>query len=444
MARKRWTYYNRKKVREMAKRKMKEYAPGENDTAVTEESSAAAIEHVEDHVTDDLVPDPEVSVQTGDEDNPVSSPDHRDSMKHLFDKSRKNRALVQRQDGEDVPDVAMVQKLVEEASGGKDDGAGNIDTNRDREEGDEPEVSDAFRKQVKETLKTETRKSLGLPEPETPDLPETDPSAIVTVKILGKEYDVPQQDLDDAGGAELYQKTRTANIKLQRIATRERALTEQEAAIIPREEQQANPSPDGQGKADDVTSLRDEVLDVLAQADGDDLGAVDEVLKRALSQRPTQQDTPTEPPPPARAAPPTETEQTLYQQREDDRLEANAMMTTDYRDIMNDPELQALAQQRFRMLATDPLSEGRSTKEMARESAEYVRSLGRRLITDPPPGDAEIERRSRVERKRKLPQPSRADASVSSSQKPDKTVPSHRDHIQRLRRRAGQDLSSPD
>jgi hypothetical protein len=135
----------------------------------------------------------------------------------------------------------------------------------------------------------------------------------------------------------------------------------------------------------------------------------------------------------------SETQVDLEQQYEQDRMDANQMMREHYQDIMADPELVGLAQQRFNAIKNNPTNEGRSQRDLARESAEYVRSIRYRLegkVKRPTPA-AEQERQTRIERKRKLPQPSRADAAAPSGEPVDNPIPSRKEHLMRLRRRAG-------
>jgi hypothetical protein len=91
------------------------------------------------------------------------------------------------------------------------------------------------------------------------------------------------------------------------------------------------------------------------------------------------------------------------------------------------------------VLVTNPQNEGRTQKEMARESAEYVRSLGKRLLTDPPKSQVEQQRQTRIARKRKLPQPSRADTPAAAQPKQEKHIPSAKEHFMRLRKMQGHD-----
>jgi hypothetical protein len=279
-------------------------------------------------------------------------------------------------------------------------------------------------------------------------LTETDPDARIQVKILGKEYEVPQQDIDDAGGVELYQKIRAANVRLQRAATLEagaqKTLEETRQALEAKRETDP-PSPDGLGEAD-IDSSRDELLDMVINNGTE--GDINEwILKqREAAVEAAKKSTPEPDPPPPTVIQETpresEIQAEMRQQFEEDRLDTNTMMRSQYKDIMDDPELQSLAQQRFNWLATRDDSMGRSQKEMARESAEYVRSLGRRVLGDPAPAPSpsEEKRRTRVRRKRVLPQPSRAGAVAPDNRPEPKRVPTGKEHIQRLRERAGQVL----
>ena len=231
-------------------------------------------------------------------------------------------------------------------------------------------------------------------------------------------------------------------MKLQRAATLEqRAFKALEAAQAAHEEQpQADPPSDGQGEAD-IDSLRDELMDTVIQGTEDDINKwIEDKLRPAKTSTPT----PEAPTPAVVAEPPTsETQELLARQFEDDREDTNAMMRSEYRDIMGDPELTQLAQQRFNVLRTREDSEGRTQKDMARESAEYVRSLGRRVLGDQTTEVPKIEqeRQTRIKRKRRLPQPSRADSPApDTSRENEEIVPTRKEHFMRLRRAGGHDL----
>ena len=412
----------------------------EERAAAQEDAANAALETKEEG----LIPDPEVTVPTGDEENPVSGPVHDDAMKTIFDKARKNRKRMISREGEENTDVERMTAMVNEASGGvvPEDGT-TIDTNRDSGEGSD--VPDPFKADVRE----EREALLAKPESEVVNkdagdalvsLTGADPEAKVTVKILGQEYNVPQQDIDDAGGMELYQKFRTANMRLQSIATLERALpAKPEPVPADGEQQDGDPSPDGLDEAE-ITTLREEVMD--AMIDGD-MDAVDAVLKKAQHtlrpapepKKPEASKTDSEVVHPAIQ----EARDELVRQFEEDRVEANNMMRREYADIMGDHELLQLAMGRFNLIRANPDNTGRTQKELARESAEYVRSVGKRLLVEKPTNPIEEERRKRIERKRALPPTSRADAPAVQPSKdtPKSTKESRRDYLAKLRRASG-------
>lgn len=395
----------------------------------------------------ELVPDPDVVVPTGDEDNPVSQPTHETALKSLFDKGRKNRdSLISRDEG-DHPDVERIRRLTEEASGGEREEEG-IDTNRgDRFDPEEEEVV------VAEELTDDSPEVIDEPEVvnQAPDtLSELPPDARVSVKILGKHYDVPQQDIDDAGGLEVYQKNRAATIRLQRAATLEkRALQTQETVQARPAQPVADPSTDGQGEAD-IDSLRDELMDTVIDGTEDDINKWIENLRSRPAK--TSSTEPITPSPAVDTVSPavTETQAELQRQYNEDLEEANAMMNKDFPDIMqgskpNATELErrrlADAQDYFRVLASDPHNEGRSQMEMAREAANRAKRIVYPEQVTKTVAPMEQERRTRVERKRKLPQTSRADtAAPASNRKQENNVPTRKEHLMRLRRSAGHDL----
>lgn len=408
-------------------------------------SDEEAIERLETKEPE-LVPDGETVVPTGDEDIPMSAADPKEARKALYDKARKNReALISRESEEHV-DVAKIQAMNAEVAGGEAPKEA-IDTNRPNRN-DDPEYEErvaaakAMAEGIEATKEEKHEEEIVNEEvDEAPhSLPPPAPDAKVNVKVLGKQYAVPQQDIDDAGGLEAYQKTRAATIRLQRAATLENRMLQQQQELAQQHEEQPeeDPSTDDLGEAD-VDSLREELLDTVLDGTKEDINKwIEEQLASRAAKTPSPPPKPDPSPPTVSTVAPSETQQELQRQFEDDRQEANAMMKQEYRDIMHDPELMGLAQQRFRVLFTDPNNEGRTQKELARESAEYVRSLGRRLVTDVPPNPTEQKRQARITRKRKLPQPSRADAPRAPKPTEDKHIPSAKEHFLRLRKASGQ------
>jgi len=401
----------------------------------------------------DLTPDPEVVVPKGDEDMPSSNAMHDESMKSLYEKSRKNRELVTREDAAGTPDVAMLQRLHAEAAGGKEPTV-ELDTNtpdrfaEDRGEETREQYMERLRREAEERGdeqehgQGDTGKEI---QPSAKDaLPADDSDITVDVVVLGRTLSVPKQDVDDAGGVEAYQKSRSATIKLQRAATleeRARALLTQSKTEPPQSgAQQDDPSTDGLSDAD-IDSLHEEMMDVVVDGTVDEMKAW--LQKRLL--KPKTQPKPAAPSTESVEAAPqvksdSEAAKELREQYERDRVEANTMMQSDYKDIMADPELLALAQQRFKTIKANPNSEGRTQKEMAREAANFVRNLGKRLNHKPQASDIEVERQTRIERKRNLPQPSRADSRQQPKPSQTNKVPTRKEHFMRLRQRAGQDL----
>lgn len=389
-----------------------------------------------------LEPDPETVVPTGDEDAPVSS-DPMEARKALYKKAREHRQDTISKDRGEQTDAELIERMVAEASGGESDGAEALDTNRrDRHsEDDEQDEARALAERMeKEKDKPESTNKDSGSEPDA--LTPKDPDAKVQVKIQGKEYTVPQQDVDDAGGIEAYQKSRAATLRLQRIATLEKALTAKPEASDQPETQQADPSSDGLDEAD-ISTIREKVLE--AMVNGEDMEAVDKVLEEALSSgRKSKPKSTPKPEQPRSEVGETEraiireAQEELNRMYEEDRVATNEMMRREYSDIMGDPDLMALAQQRFAMLSANPDNAGRTQKELARESAEHIRSIGKRLLVERPVrNEMEEERRRRITKKRSLPQTSRADTSAPARKTTERKVPSRKEYLQELRRRAG-------
>lgn len=390
--------------------------------------------------------DPEVVVASGDEEAPVSSGGHDDALKSLYAKGRKNRKLTTRADAEGTPDVARLEQLYAWAGQEMPEGEApaELDTNtpdrfaEDRGE----ETREAYLARLaaeydaeNEGENTDTGEKVPVSAPDA--LQQAEPDATVEVTILGRTMTVPQQDIDDAGGLSAYQKNRAATIRLQKAATLERKAQATLEQVEQQQHgvQQEDLSEDGSSNADvDVDSLHEEMMSVVVNGTEDELKAwLDKKVKAPAPKPKPKPTTDTRSPEPRNKS---EIQAELDEQLEADRVEANTMMQTDYKDIMADPELLGLAQQRFSVIKTNPLNEGRSQKEMAREAANFVRGIGKR-VGGYKPNPIEQERQTRIERKRSLPSQTRADQSAPAAASKEQGVPTRREHFLRLRRMAG-------
>jgi hypothetical protein len=393
--------------------------------------------------------DPEAIVAKGDEEVPVgTNTASADALKSLYKKGRQNRELTNRVDADGAPDVERLQQLYAWAGQEMPEGIApkNFDTNKpdrfNEDRGGESAEQYAERLEQEEQERLQQIDNTGAEIPVTKVLPEIQNDAMVEVVVLGRTLTVPQQDIDDAGGKSAYQKNRAATIRLQRAATLE-SKAQQKLKL--NEEQQYgvqldDPSTDGQSDVD-IDSLHEEMMDVVVDGTVDEMKAwMKEKLKPKAPPVKPQASTPTRSPEEARIKE-SEIQEELRQQFEADRVEANEMMQTEYVDIMRDPDLLGLAQQRFNVIKTNPNNEGRSQKEMAREAAQFVRTIGKRLSGDYiKPDPIEKDRQERIERKRQLPQQSRADRQAPSAAPQTRQVPTRKEHFLRLRQRAGHDL----
>jgi len=430
------------------------------------ENRQIAKAEAEETAEPELRPDPSVQVPTGDETQPMPQPEHRSALNTLYEKSRKNRELVTREDEEGSPDVARIRALQSEAAGGQPQE--EFDTNRP-DRFSTPEEIQAYEERVAQEDGADdpeepdsAKSDISEPRREQRSYEDVDTDVRVSVKVDGQFYDVPQQDIDDAGGIENYQKNRAATIRLQRAATlerkaQERALQMQQVPVTPPEEL-TDPPEGGQSEADDVDSLRREMMDVVI--DGDESQINEWIVNRLQRKREAAAPTPkpqTRRTTTERAEPPieqSEIQQELKRQYDEDIEATNAMMNEEFPDIMegakpNASELQrrrlADAQEYFRVLTMDPHNVGRTQKEMAREAARRARKIVYPEEHRGPMPRIEEERQQRVQRKRRLPQPSRADRTAPAQPKQDQpTVATAREHLQRLRRHAGLDLGEED
>lgn len=390
---------------------------------------------------DNLDHDSSHVVPTGDEEMPVGGAgDHKKSLKSIYNKSRTQREKVVTQEAEGNVDVAMVNAMVAEASGGDvpdEAEPEGFDTNREtrpelrgEDQGQPPQVEPD--PQPPETTDPEP------PASARDALPEYDPEDTVEVKVLGATYQVPRQDVDDAGGVAAYQKQRAANIRFQEAATLEKRARQQ-LEEQPVQQQADLPTPDGETADADREALREELLDTVANGSEED---IDSWIDKRIAARQQRQASPQPSTPPSEPPPTTEGEDSLERQWREEVAEANEMMNRDFPDIMGNVDLRVAATAEFNRIKTLPSSYGRTQSELAREAAGLVRkrqSAIDRNTAQPDP--VEAERQTRIERKRAMPQTSRAAQVQAPNVTTERKVPSAKEHIARLRRKSGQDLT---
>ena len=408
---------------------------------------------------EDLTPPEDIVVATGDEENPVASVNQADALKAIYQKGRKNRELVTREDEEENVDAKMVAKMVEES---QDEGefehaqtdAVDMDTRPDRmTEPEATEATDDEEEALAEALEdTEYVESPPdhTEEPEPEPEPEGEKTTVVaekqqteldyevndgkvTVKIEGIEYFVPEADIVSAGGKKQYQQIRAANQRFEKAATYGKALQKERAEFERQQhESPAKGEPPEKGvlsKAELVKSFRERVLD--AALDGTEAD-VDGILEEALSsaKEPSTQDSPDGDTTISVSDQVVEDFEAGYKL---DRANANRMLADDYSDIMANEDLRKIASQKYNELDADPSNFGRTAVEMAREAGNFVRKLTN--SSGKQTNSQADEMQIRREKKRVLPQQSSA---RTKAVPPEPNKPrSSRQFIRDLRRKQG-------
>lgn len=425
-----------------------ERALAQSDREQQRENAKAEAEAVRQE-RGELEPEPGTEVPKGDEGSAPGQRVSANDRKALYKKSRDNRKELISREAEENIDVELVERMVAEAAGGDGDGSHLFDTNKTGRGEDRRAQPEAEPELTGEA--DPGRLAKGESEPATQPLTPQRRGDKVAVTILGQKFIVPQQDIDDAGGVEAYQKRRAADIKLLSIAQQEQYLNErwqqEEWQRQQRAQQDANLSEeDGQGKADvsfDPGTARKELLDIVAEGTNEDI----EAYLKKLRSRPTPRSSQATTEPPPVSAEQRVAQSELDRQEESERIEANQLMRQHYADVLADPELLGLARQRFNALQADGYNIGRTKKELVREAAEFVRGLGRSIVTEQPrqSDGLEQERERRITQKRKIPQPSRADdrATQRRTGEQERKVPSAKEHFFRVRRAQGHDLPPP-
>lgn len=223
----------------------------------------------------------------------------------------------------------------------------------------------------------------------------------VKVKVLGQEFEVPQSDVDAAGGLSAYQKDRAASIRLQRVAQEEARLKAEQEEFNRQRANAGRNAPakaggdtpsaapiqaDGAGAGVDVEARSEAIVADLYSGDTKRAkAAIAQVL--AAQTRPAAQLDPTEVARQAadllkqqdRAAPPVNP-QAAARNAEYDEL--NAMMAEKYADVLADPKLKQAAVEKFEALRADPSNAGRRLVDLGREAAQGLKANPRQAVVE--------------------------------------------------------------
>lgn len=405
---------------------------------------------------EDLVPPEGTVAQTGEEEVPTSEGGkHTDHLKAIYQKGRKNRELVTRDDEKENIDAALIAKMVQES---QDEGefehalvdAVDLDTRPDRMKESEEEaledpdyVESAPDHTISATDEEEQELAEALGEQKTTVVAEKQQTELdyevndgkVTVKIEGIEYLVPEADVLSAGGKAQYQQVRASNQRFEKAATYAKALQKEREEF---ERQQREFTAKGElpekgvlSKAELVKDFRERILDAaLDGTEADVDGILEEALSRGINLDPSSQNSPDGEAAPAISARVVEDFEAGYKL---DRAQANRMLADNYSDIMANEDLRKIASQKYNELDSDPSNFGRTAVEMAREAGEFVRRLTN--STGPVENSQAIEMKVRREKKRVLPQQSSA---RTKSKPPEPNTPrSSRQFIRDLQRKQG-------
>lgn len=240
----------------------------------------------------------------------------------------------------------------------------------------------------------------------------------VKVKVLGQEFEVPQSDIDEAGGVVAYQKDRAASMRLQQAA-REQASIKAEREALEKERQALAQQRDSAGRNAPATSTgrtpgaapthqggAGEGADVEAQAAAiaNDLYSGDPKRAKAaiakIMQGSSQPAHTLDPAEVARQAAdllkkqdqePAPTPQQVDVATQVEINELNSMMAAKFGEVLENPDMKAKALSKFEELRKDPANRYRRLVDMGREAAQFA------LV------DGKHPRQDIVDRKRALP-----------------------------------------
>lgn len=380
-----------------------------------------------------------------------------EGRKTIFKRNRNHREERIAREAEEHPDVAHSRQVMEEEAG-----QGSSRNELDRGSHVDTNAPGRFDNQDRRTQLERLREEAGgdgddasrLNEGQTASHQDgASANARVKVKVLGQEFEVPQSDVDEAGGITAYQKDRAASMRLQDAARREADLkAEREALRKEREQFQqeressgrnapakapgapAGAAPiqkDGAGEGEDVQAKAEAIANDLysgnpkraraaiaqiMQAQTAPVAQIDpaEVARQAaelLKQQDQQRDN-------GKSAPAQPVDAGMKVELQ----ELNDMMSSEYRDLLEDPDMKAKALAKFNELRADPANKYRRLVDMGREAAKLTQKAGKH------------PRQDVVERKRSLPPTPQG----HTAHRPSAPAPvSGSAHIERMRKSRG-------
>lgn len=368
-------------------------------------------------------------VPRGDEAQPPAKRDPYADRKGLFAKHRQQREQRIAGDLDETPALRATQDAVAAAA--------------DRE-GSTHELRRGEDLDTERSGRGESVRPGRAPEAPARDYDVDPDSGRVKVRIVGKDYYVPEADIIAAGGLATYQKVRAANVQLaeaNRIKREaEDKLKRLEAAgpSAPANSPAAQPGQgpsraDGPGSSAELEAEAERITKDLYSGDPKKAReAIARIISAAGSRGPNLD--PAEVARQAAAllkeqqgAPPsagTAGDDAAVRSVEVEQV--NEMMASKYGDLLDDPVLRNAALSRFNAARADANNAGRSLVDIAREIAEDVRA-------SKPAGSG---RGAVLERKRSLPTPpSAGKAPAPGAGAPTTTTPSG--YIALMRQRAG-------
>lgn len=276
------------------------------------------------------------------------------------------------------------------------------------------------------------------------DLPER-----VNVTVNGQSFEVPKEDVVEAGGIKAYQLERAASMRMQDAAKREAELAAERAALEAerkawleqRASAGASPAPapgvapgaaptptGGAGTSDDVKAKAEKLAKDLYSGDPKLAAAAIEQIVSASQVKVTdpqelarqaaellkQQET---------AAPAPAKQPEAKQPVDPELRELNDYMVEKFKDVLDDPEQKRIALQKFEELKADPANKYRRLIDLGRVAGRYAQ-------------EHRHPRQDVVERKQSLPPATAATAVSAAPAEPER--PTGSSIVARMRKARGQ------
>lgn len=256
----------------------------------------------------------------------------------------------------------------------------------------------------------------------------------VAVKVDGIEQQVPEWEVEAAGGVEAYQKRRAASKRLQEAA-QIRLEAEQAAAALrntPAKPAGATP-PDGVSDQADLEANSLEAFEKLYEGDLESAKKAWLKFVRSSNRAVTSEE-PAKPVEIEKSPELLDLERRLAEERKAQIAAANAVAEDEFGDYLEDSTLRELMYKRFDSLYKDPNNVGREMADLVRESGLWLRTQFNQSSSQ----NVQKIIETKTVKKRRLPSESTASGRHATAREAEPKPLKGSDVIARMKERYGQ------